>query len=279
LLYTALFALIVGVLNQDNFKALRDSLTSAHVGPFSSFTALFTGALTGVAGSGSALGASAPIATIFLFAFGWLTLVFLVREIRGGNRKVKLRDGLYGGGASVLSMAVLILVIMVQLIPFAIVLLIYSSLSAVGIINSGVAIENMAAWGVLATTAVLTLYWLVPSFLALAVVNVPGMYPLNALHIAKNLAVSRRLAILFRLFAAIVPLVFVWLVILGLAIGADTLLIGWKITWLPIVPITVLILSTVSVVWLAAYIYLLIDRIATDGAKAVVERDDKIREK
>jgi hypothetical protein len=269
-----LFAtLIIGFLSQDNFNALRESLNSSHEGAFYSFVALFSGALTGTSGAGSYLGASAPIAMVLLFSYGWLALVFIVREIKNGNRKgLKLRDGIYGGGSSVLSMICLMFTIAVQAIPFSIVMMIYSSLSSVGVINGDVAIENMAAWCVLATTAVLTLYWMVPTFLAMVVVSLPGVYPFVALKIAGNMAVSRRLKILYRLFAMAVPVALMWILILGAAIGFDTVLVAWKITWFPLVPIAVLLLISLSVIWCATYIYLLVDKIISDQSPEVPQK-------
>lgn len=261
-LYVVFALIIVGLMDQGNFATLRKSLDGMHNGAVSNFIALFSGAVTGIS-TGSGLGAQQPILSILLLLFGWLAIVYLLRELMRGD-KPKLRDGLYGGGSAVLATAVLVLVVFVQLIPFAIMLMIYNSLSAVGIINSGVAIENMAAWCALALACLLSLYWICSTFVALVIVTLPGTYPLVALRLANELVVSRRLLILFRLLAMAAVAAVIWLAILSPAIWLDGVFASLKWSWIPLVPVVVMILSTLTVMWCATYIYVLYRKLVDD---------------
>lgn len=70
LLYIVLALVIVGLMNQSNFASLRKSLDDMNNGAVSNFVAMFSGALMGVSGSGSGLGAQQPILAILLLLFG-----------------------------------------------------------------------------------------------------------------------------------------------------------------------------------------------------------------
>lgn len=262
LLYSVLSAIIIGLMSQENFAAARDALDEAQTGGgFGRILTLFSSAITGSSSSTTATTDSGQqIMAALLFLYGWLILVWLLRRRINGD-KVKLRDGLYSGGSPVLATLVVLAVMLLQLLPFALVLLAYSTISAAGWINSGIAIENMAAWCAMAVTAVLTLYWISSSFIALIVVTLPGMYPFATLRAAGDLVVGRRLKLVFRLIFMALPVALAWIIILTPAILIDSWL---KLSWQPLVPIVVLILTTLTVIWCAAYIYLLYRRMVDD---------------
>ncbi|MDR0955976.1 MAG: hypothetical protein LBM73_02515 [Candidatus Nomurabacteria bacterium] len=259
LLYAILSAVIVGALNGSTYSTLRDSLSQAGIKGLTKITALVGSAIT--SGSGTT-DATQKIFAVILLLLGWMTLVWLLRQIKAGH-KVRLRDGLYAGGSPVLATLCVLIVALVQLLPFALILLAYSALTGVGIINSGMAIENMAAWCALAVIAALTLYWLTATFLALVIVTLPGMYPFKALKAAGDLVVGRRLRLMYRLIFMVLPLVLMWLIVLIPVVILDAKI---KIAWLPLVPLAVLILSTLSLIWVSSYVYILYRRIVDDGA-------------
>lgn len=260
LLYAALSAIIVGMLSQDNYQQLRETLNENSVGGFGKLLALFTGAASGSASS--SLDATQQLLSSIVFLFGWVTLVWLLRQIMAGH-KVKLRDGLYSAGSPILATFMILIIIIVQLLPLAVVLIVYSSLTGV-VINTGIAIENMAAWCALAVISALTIYWLASSFIALIIVTLPGMYPWRAFKAASDMVVGRRLRIVYRLIFMALPLLLLWLVILAPVILIDDKL---NIAWLPLVPITVLLLTTMTLMWAATYIYMLYRRIVDDDTK------------
>ncbi len=266
ILYALLSALIVGVLSQADYSSLRDTLNSTDEDlGFGKWLALITGAATGSASASS--NETQQIFSAVLLLMGWLTIVWLLRQIMVGNR-VKLRDGLYSSGSPILATVVVALVMVLQMLPFAIAMLAYSALTGAGIINVNVAIENMAAWFALAVIGVLTLYWLTSSFIALVIVTLPGMYPFRALKAAGDMVVGRRLRILLRLIWMIVPMAILWALILVPAVLADD---KWQISWLPLVPIAMLLLSTATLMWIATYIYMLYRKVVDDDAKPALQ--------
>ena len=98
----------------------------------------------------------------------------------------------------------------------------------------------------------------------MVVVTLPGMYPLRALKVSGDLVTSRRLRILYRYGWLALSVVVIWAIILlpGIILSR----VQW-LEWLPIVPLLVLLLSAWSILWGAAYVYLLYRKLVSDDTK------------
>lgn len=223
---------------------------------------LFTTLTSGLGGN---IDTGQTILAGLLGLYVWLTVVWLLRNYLAGKR-VKLRDGLYSAGAPLLPTLLMFIVLMIQLIPGAIVAIVASSAWQSGFIDGGA--PAMAASIGLALVAVLSLYWITSTIIALVVVTLPGMYPFRALAIAGDLVIGRRLRILYRFIWMIVMVLSWWVVVMIPIILFD----GWikdvftQIHWLPIVPVMLLLMSTATITWTAAYVYLLYRKVVDDDA-------------
>ena len=274
ILYAILSVLLMGSFNPDSYNALRDSINSAGVDfGIESVTTLFFGAITSGTSSDATL-AGQILSALFLI-IGWLVIVWILRRRMVGD-KIKLRDAIYSAGAPIVSTLILLLVIIIQLLPFALVLLVYSTLTGTGIINWSIDIENMAAFLAVIVVGVMSLYWLVTTFLALIIVTNQGVYPFQALKMAGDIAVGRRLRIIYRMLFMCLPLVIIWIAILIPIVLLDNLV---QISWLPLVPIFTLILTTVSLIWTASYIYVLYRYIIEDDTPPALKEQKKTRVK
>ena len=215
-------------------------------------------------GSGN-LSADQQLYVVLGFLLVWLTTVWLLREYKAG-RAPCLRDGLYNACAPLVATLMVVLVFLVQLIPLGAMALVYIGLSSNGVISEG--FGSMLFYVLLATVAVLTLYWGTSTFIALVVVTLPGMYPMRALAAAGDLVVGRRLRILYRLLWLFGSVAVLWCVVMIPAILLDAWL---KHLWqwyasVPAMPVLAGFISSVTVVWCAAYIYLLYRKIVDDTA-------------
>ena len=195
----------------------------------------------------------------------WLTTVWLLREMMAG-RNPKLRDGLYSAGAPVVASLAIVLVAIIQLIPLAIAALVYVGLIASGLLQEGVGM--MLYWGFAATIALLVLYWMTPTFLALVIVTLPGIYPMQALRAAGDIAVGRRVRILYRILWMLLIVALAWAAVMIPTVLFDT---GIKnaipaIKSVPFVPVVAALMGATSAVWTSAYIYILYRRIVDDDA-------------
>lgn len=269
--YAVLSGIFVGIASQQNYASLTDTLQSTggqvfqgNWGEVGKASLLF---LATVSGSLSpSTDTAQQIIGSLIALLTWLTVVWLLRNILAGH-KVRLRDGIYSAAAPLISTFLVALVLVVQLLPLALALLGYEAAQATGLLTGGV--EAMLFWAVASLLALLSLYWVTSTMIALVVVTLPGMYPLRAIKTAGDLVVGRRLRILLRLLFMLLGLAIIWAVIMIPIILLDTWL---KSVWpalanVPTIPIILLAMSSLSVVWVSSYVYLLYRKVVDDDAK------------
>jgi hypothetical protein len=271
LVYSFISFVLVGVASQDTYTSiantLRDTSNQVFQGDVSQISKAGTLLVTAVSGSFS--NPLTDVQQIYAVVIGllvWLTTVWLLRNRLAGH-KVSLRDGLYNASAPLLSTVIVGLVLVIQLLPFAIALIAYGAASSTGLLNNGV--EAMLFWFAAGGLTLLSLYWITSTCIALVVVTLPGMYPFVALRTSGDLVIGRRLRILLRLIWMAIVVGLIWLIIMIPIVLFDSWLKGIipAIDWLPLVPISLLVVSSFSVVWGASYVYLLYRKVVADDAK------------
>jgi hypothetical protein len=269
-IYIILTFILVGITSQDSYSQISDTLRTTGGDLFKgkwgevgqAGILLLIGA-TG--GSTSTLTDTQQVYAGILILFTWLTTVWLLRAILGG-KKPKLRDGLYSSGAPALSTLLVVALGVVQLLPVAIAFLGFSGVMSAGLAVNGV--ESMVFWVVVLLLVALSLYWLTSTFFALVVVTLPGMYPMQAIRAAGDLVIGRRFRILLRLLWLAFTVVTTWAIIMIPIIIFDAWFKGTSLSvqWIPIVPIALLLMTTVTIIWVASYVYILYRRIVDDDA-------------
>lgn len=271
LVYTVVTGVLVGIASQDTYTALTSTiqetsgdLFSGDWGEVGRAGLLFVSAISG--GISNNLSDVQQLYAGIIILMTWLTTVWLLRNMLAGH-KVKVRDGLYNSTAPLLSTFLISIVIILQLLPLALAIIGYSAASSTGLIAVG-GVEAMLFWIAAGLLGLLSLYWITSTFIALVVVTLPGMYPLVALRTAGDLVIGRRIRILLRMIWLAVGIGLSWVIVMIPVIIFD----GWlksilpSIQWIPIIPVVLLILSSVTVIWAASYIYLLYRRIVADDA-------------
>lgn len=268
LTYAILTAALVGIASQEAYLQVGQTLSEVGGEVFTGgFGRLAEAGLLLMSGLTGTLNASLTgvqqVYSVLITLLIWLTTVWLLRATLAGG-KPKLRDGLYNSMTPLLSTFLVALVLVVQLIPIGLGIVAYSALSTSGLLQGGV--EAMLFWSVAALLALLSVYWVTSTFIALVVVTLPGMYPWQAIKTAGDLVIGRRLRILLRLLWLGLIVALVWVVIMIPVILFDQWVKGlWPtIEWLPVVPLGLLIMSSVTIVWVASYIYLLYRKVVED---------------
>lgn len=258
LLYTIVIIVIGAVTSQNSFADIRELLngtTQESSGGVFGFGEAVLLALSTFASLPTTITVEQQIYLGIGGLFVWLCTVWLLREYMLG-RKPKLRDGLYSSGSPFIATVVVTFFIAVQLIPVGLMAIAYASLLSTGVIDSG--FGSMIFWVAAAAAATLVLYWMTNTLFALVIVTLPGMYPLRAVRAAGDIVLGRRLRILYRLLWGALVIVLAWVAIaVPIAIGTSMLSSVW--TWVENVPITPYVgavLTSVSMVWFAAYVYL-----------------------
>ena len=270
-IYIILFVILVGIGSQETYKTLvstlqetGSSITGGDVSKFGEAGVLFLSiATTGITETPTE---SQQIYAVLLGLLVWLTTVWLLRNRLAGHA-VKLRDALYNAGAPIIPLFLTVLVLAVQLIPVLLAFIAYSAASASGLLDSGV--EAMLFWFGMLFLVVLSLFWATATFFAMIIVSLPGMKPMEALRSAGELVMGRRVRILLRWLWMLLVAIVVWACILIPIILLDVWLssVWTSFDTVPLVPITLGILSTLSVIWISSYVYLLYRKVVDGSTK------------
>lgn len=270
--YSVLTSILVGVASQDMFQQTLDLFKSGGDQLFSGLWGEIGKAglllAVGVGGNFTPQPSEAQqIYGVILLLIIWLTTIWLLRAQLVG-KKPRLRDGLYNAGAPIVSTVMLFLLLIIQLIPAALALVGYTTASVTGFLDNGAI--AMTFFVVAALLVVLSLYLMTSTFFALVIVTLPGMYPWQALKTAGDLVLGRRFRIILRLFWMIVVIALTWAVIMiPFILLSEWLLTLWKgISWLPLIPISLTLMSSLTIVFISAYIYLLYRKMVDDGHTA-----------
>lgn len=223
---------------------------------------LLTSVTTGLTPDATSAQTVLGILTVFL---AWLATVWALRNVMAG-RAVKVRDALYSSGSPIISTILVALVLVVQILPLSLAILVYNAALSSQFIQG---VEAMLAWVVVALLGVLSLYWITATLVALVVVTLPGMYPWQAIQTAGDLVVGRRLRIVLRMLWMLAVVVVSWMVIVIPVILFDEWIKNmWPaITGMPIVPCTILVMSSLTIVFIATYVYMLYRKVVDDDAK------------
>lgn len=266
-LYSLLSFLIVGVLSQENFKLLDSTVNqiggdvvagelSGIVQNIAIFAGVFSGAFN------QALTEAQQVYSGLLFLIGWLTVIWLLRQVMAGHKKVKLRDGLYSSGSPLISTFLLFFVVLVQLVPFALALIAYGAAESVDIFSD--VLLTTLFWIVELILIVISMYWITSTTISLVIVTLPGMYPLRALKSAGDLVIGRRLRILYRLAWLVLTVITIWAVVILPFVLINQIILFENI---PFVPFVALLLGSFTILWSATYVYLLYRKLVSDGSK------------
>jgi hypothetical protein len=264
--YSLITSLSVGLLSQDNYQLLSDAVRDVgqnvlqgNVGDVGQNVAIFSGVLVGAFSTPKTEGQQ--VYTGLMSILGWLTMVWLLRQLFAGHKKLKLRDGIYNAAAPLVSTFLIFMLVLIQVIPFAFAIIAYVSAESVQVFDD--TLFTTFFWIIEFILVTLSLYWLSSTFIALVIVTLPGMYPWRAVVAASDLVVGRRVRILYRLLWMLFILLLLWLIALLPLIALSEIS---KFSWLPIVPLGVLILSSFSIVWCSTYIYTLYRKIVENDA-------------
>ena len=271
IIYIVLYALLVGIGSQDTYSALSQTLGEAtsevfdgDINALGQAGVVFLSIAT--SGAMSEASESQQIFLVFIFILTWLATVWLLRNSLAGH-KVKLRDGLYNSGSPIFSTIVIIVAIALQLIPAAAALVGYSAAESSGLTAGGAA--SMLFWIGAGLLVILSAYWITSSLFAMIIVTIPGMYPYTALKTADDLVLGRRVRILLRWVWMILVVAVSWALVIIPSILIDQWVKSlWPaIEWIPIVPVAILLMGSLSAIWIAAYVYLFYRKVVDSGSE------------
>lgn len=251
---------VTGLVPQQDYRMVSDELTGATGGGPLDTVILYGGMVTG--SIGMEVSGLAPQYGLFLMGVLWLVTVWLVRQRLLGS-PVQVRDGLYSGLAPLITTALLVGLAVVQLLPFAIGALLLSAGISSGLLQGMLAPAFFAV--VVAGLASVSVYWLSATVISLIVATLPGTYPMAAHKLARSIVSGRRLTVIGRI-AWLAGLVFALSVMLLVpAILLDSLI---RSEQLPLVPVMLQVVTGISVVFAATYVYMLYRKMIDEESTA-----------
>ena len=271
LFYAALGGLLVGVASQETYSQLTELLdeTGANLfsggwGAIGQATTLFIATASG--GITPSLTEAQQIYSGIILLLTWLATVWALRAILAGGSTPSLRAVLYNSGSPIIGTGLVMLAAVFQLLPVALAVVIVNAAIATGMFDSPTMsmLISLVAGGL----SLLSIYWITSTIMALVVVTLPGMYPWQAIRTAGDLVIGRRLRILLRLlWMMLVSAGVITLIVLPIIMLDRTLTGIWSwFEFIPLVPFTVMAVSSLIVVWSASYVYLLYRKVVEDDA-------------
>lgn len=221
---------------------------------------------TGIAGSfAPQLSEVQQVYAVFFLLLVWLATVWLLRA-QLQDKRPPLRDALYFSGAPIVATGIVFMIAIIQLIPLALAVLALNIANQTGFISSG-GLLSMIGWVVALLISAISVYWVSSTVIAMIVVTLPGMRPMQAIKTAGDLVIGRRLRITLRLLWLVGISLFAWVLFVLPTILLDQWLNSFlSVTWLPLVPAMITIITSLITVFSSAYIYLLYRKVVEDDA-------------
>lgn len=224
-IYGVLNALLVqGFSAAGNLDKAKETLDQAFTGNWAQLGSGLTVFVYLLGASGNTASPTAGAYQLILVLVISLAVIWLLRQFYAGH-KVRARDGFYQGMSSLVQFLLVLSVIVLQLIPMALGLLLFSAVNANHIAAS--ALEAIL-WASFTFALVLfSLYMLSSSLFALYIVTLPGMTPLQALRAARQLVAYRRWSTLRKVLFLPLALVLIAALIVVPVILFATPLAAW----------------------------------------------------
>ena len=198
------------------------------------------------------------VIAVLLFTIIWLVTIYLARHLLAGHQEIKMRDGFYSALSPLVSTLVVGLIIFLEAIPIMLTIIVFQVALTTEFLSTPFYALLFFMFAALMIT--LSLYLLSSSFFAIIVVSAPGLYPLTAVRMAKNLIMGRRIRFLIRVFYLIIIIALLYLLLLLPAIILDGVLKA-QFAWLtdskiPFVAIIQLTITVFIFIYLSIYFYL-----------------------
>lgn len=264
--YIVVMVVVSNMVSQETYAQLKEIMHAASeqgVNYAVSVSALIWGVLMGQFNGG--LGSSGQIFSSLFGMLLWLSTVWIMRSIGSGHAP-KARDGIYNAGGPVMAIGLLVMIMVVQMIPAALGVIVYTAAEVSGVLDQTPLLMSVGL--IMIVSVIMSAYWMTGTFFAMVISTLPGMYPFEALRLAGDLVVGRRLRLLLRLGWLLLVTIGVWLLVLVPMIFLDDALTRAlpQLGWLPLVPLTALCLAAYSIMLAAAYIYTLYRKVVDDDS-------------
>jgi hypothetical protein len=236
--------LVRGFSSGANVSSLKHQLSQAASGNVGQLAVGFSVFVSLLASSGNSSSATAGAYQIFLGLVISLATIWVLRQVMAGER-VRLRDAFYKGMYPLIPFIFVLLVVLLQTVPFLIGGGLYNL-----VVTNGIAVytSEKLLWGLLFfVLTVISVYMLCSSLFALYIVTLPDMTPMKALRSARQLVRYRRPSVFRKLLFLPVALLVI----------AAAIMVPIIVFAAPIAPWVLFVLAMIGLIILHAYMYTL----------------------
>lgn len=245
IVYIILSILLVrGFGSTGDVSTLRQQLAKGFTGNASDLASGFSALSSTLTSSNSSSTAAAGVYQLLLGIIISLATIWTLRQVRAGEY-VRVRDAFYKSMLPFITFLLVMIIILIQALPFVIGGGIYTI-----VINYGIAITapEKLLWGLLfGVLTFISVYMLCSSLFGLYIVTLPDMTPLKALRNARNLVQYRRVAV----FRKVVFLFFALGVVIVALMMPIVFLLPAIATW------AFFVMSLAGLIFMNAYMYTL----------------------
>ena len=200
-----------GLSGGTDVSTLRHTLSQAFTGHFGSLSSGLSIFVLMIGSAGNNSDPTAGAYQLFLALIASLAIIWALRQVLAGAT-IRIRDAYYRGMYPLVPFVLVLIVVGLQLIPLLVGSVLYGL-----VINNGIAvlfIEKLL-WALLyGLLALLSLYMISSSLLALYIVTLPDMTPMKALRSARELVRHRRWTVLRKILCLPVILLIVAAIIM-----------------------------------------------------------------
>jgi len=259
----------VGLMSEDTYQTVQDSIDESsevlqygEIGRLAKSGLLLISTVT----TGGLTKGMTEVQQVFMFFFGAVTIlvtIYYLRHLMAGNHP-KMRDGLYNALTPLISTMLVLLLVFVHLIPIFIFIIVYSTAVSTDFLAQP--LYAFLFWLFGSLLILLSAYLLPGSILAVCATTVPGIYPMQAVNATTDLIQGRRTKFIIRVFFALVFVAVIWVIVMLPLIWLD-LILKQNIDWLegfPFVSLLLQVMTTFTVIYFTAYIYLFYRRMLDD---------------
>ena len=263
LIFVGLYIFLIGAMSENTLADVRANVeqTNKDVADGKIGTVGKAGlTLLGIISTGglTTMNDAQVVIAVLLFTIIWLVTIYLARHLLAGHQEIKMRDGFYSALSPLVSTLVVGLIIFLEAVPIMLTIIVFQVALTTEFLSTPFYALLFFMFAALMIT--LSLYLLSSSFFAIIVVSAPGLYPLTAVRMAKNLIMGRRLRFLIRVFYVVIIVALLYLLLLMPAIILDGALKS-QFDWLteskiPFVAIIQLTITVFIFIYLSIYFYL-----------------------
>lgn len=251
---------LVGIMSEETYTQFQnvlddtsEEIMGGEIGNVAKASLLLISTIT-TGGLSTSMSEVQTVFAVILFLIIWLVTIFILRHTMAGH-KIKLRDALYNSGSPIISTFIVLAYVILDCVPIFIFIVAYSTAIQTDFLATP--FYALLFFIFSALMFLISGYLLSSSIIAMIAVTAPGLYPMKAIHTARDLMMGRRIKFIIRILALFLTLIIIWAVVMIPIILFDLWMKTFEWTaGIPFIPIILQIMTVFTAIFATAYFYI-----------------------